>query len=139
MARQKEIRGGSTVKTIVFDSSRVKEFEELCKKERKSMSEYIRDLVSQELEKKEVALNNPLNLKYADESIKSSESKFLEFSTNRYFTREEAQSKVTDYIEKYNVPLPNAFAYHNNMKRVIEVKMQRKQEYNQHQQQQLKH
>lgn len=132
MARPKEIRGRRMVKNVVFEGQRLEEFEELCRKERKSLSEYLRELIEQELEKKVVgpsANSNPLNLKYADETIKSSQLTFDEFPTHRCFTREEAISKVQiDYMEKYKVPLPNAYSYHNNMQQVIAFKMRQQEQ-----------
>jgi hypothetical protein len=129
MARPKEIRGRRMIKNIVFEGQRLEEFEELCRKERKSLSEYLRELIVRELEKKVTGGNNrahdcnPLNIKYHDETIKSSQLTFDEFPTHRWFTREDAVLRVKDYIEKYNIRLPNAFAYHNNMQQVIAFRM----------------
>ena len=118
MSRQKEIRGGITVKTFTLDAQRMDEFHELCQKTRKTMSEYIRELVEQELEKKVIGQLNPLNIKYHDNN-----KSFDEFPTDRAFKVEEAHTKIREeYLEK-NVPLHYAYAYHNNMQQVIALKM----------------
>jgi hypothetical protein len=65
---------------------------------------------------------------------------FIEFPTSRFFTLEEARNKVqTEYIQKHKVPLPNAFAYHNHMKNVIDsIQQQQRREYERQKLQQLR-
>jgi hypothetical protein len=63
--RPKEIRGerGGT-RTLYVDRQLDKEFEDLCRDERTSYSEKVRELVVHELESKAIPEQNPLNVKY---------------------------------------------------------------------------
>lgn len=71
MGRPQEVKGGGCAMTFYLNNSRVDDFRELCKKHGISVSEGLRQLMEQELEKNEVGCANPLNIPYGLHSNKS--------------------------------------------------------------------
>lgn len=122
MVKKKKIFDDRTDMFFHTERATKKKLEEIADEERESLSMVINQALIEFINrKKAVGPENPLNIKYANETNK--DSVFNEFPIDRYFTVEDARSKVQDYINKYKVSLPHAFAYHNNMQQVIAFKM----------------
>jgi hypothetical protein len=49
-----------------FEADRIREFEEICWRERKSMSEKLNEMVEEQLEKNVAGLNNPIKISYGE-------------------------------------------------------------------------
>jgi hypothetical protein len=49
-----------------FEQDRIKEFEDLCWRERKTMSDKLNEMISEQLEKNAVGLNNPIKISYGE-------------------------------------------------------------------------
>ena len=64
MGRPREIKGGGVAMTLYLNQSRVDDFRKLCNEVGISVSEGLRQLMEQELEKKEQGLSNPINISY---------------------------------------------------------------------------
>lgn len=62
--RPREIKGGGKMITLYLDSARVEDFRKLCAELDISISEGIRQLVEQELEKNEAGVENPIGISF---------------------------------------------------------------------------
>lgn len=60
--------------TLSVEKDRWKDFEELCYKERKSVSLKIAEMLEEELEKKALGESNPIRISYGTEKEKPSQS-----------------------------------------------------------------
>lgn len=69
MGRPREVKGGGCAMTFYLNDSRVNDFRELCKKHGISVSEGLRQLMEQELEKNEIGAINPINIQYGLRAI----------------------------------------------------------------------
>lgn len=132
MGRTRKIFNDRTDMFFHTERTTKKQIENIADEDNKSVSQVINEALIEFIRsKKGVGLENPLNLKYAYETIKASALTltFSEFSLDRNFTIEDARSKVrNEYMEKYNVPLHKAYSYHNNMVQVIALKMRQQQQ-----------
>lgn len=71
--RRKEYRNRQPV-TLSVEKDRWKDFEELCDKERKSVSLKIAEMLEEELEKKALGGQNPINISYGKQQEKPFQS-----------------------------------------------------------------
>lgn len=107
--RPKEIKGIGKPTMLYLDETRLADFRKLCENEYKiSMSEGLRQLIEQELEKNEVGCANPLNLSYGLHSNKSTNGitisldKFMEVNEVKELIKE-IPNEVLGKFFNYNI------------------------------------
>lgn len=108
--RPKEIKGGGKQMMLYLDNTRTEDFRKLCAETGITLSEGIRQLMEQELEKNEVGETNPTNIQYGIHANNNS----VNLTLDKFMRVDDARNIVSKIAEQ---DLPKA---HNNTRLIIQ-------------------
>lgn len=94
LGRPREVKGGGMAMTFYLNNDRVNDFKKLCEKYGISVSEGLRQLMEQELEKNEVGTENPLNISYGLHNNKSTND--ITINLDKFIDPKEAKELVKE-------------------------------------------
>jgi hypothetical protein len=103
--RPREVKGGGSAMTLYMDGDITRDFKKLCQEHNISLSEGIRQLMTQELEKNAVGLENPIAVNYDFSAKRSIGYNTLDyyldngFVTKQYW-RKELENHPNEKLEK---------------------------------------
>ena len=120
MGRPREVKGGGTAMTFYFNQARIDDFRKLCDEIGISVSEGLRQLMEQELEKNEVGAINPTNIQYGLRQYKNSVDVTLEKFIDMTDARKLAESIP---IENRSMAFKNTQKVYQQFQRLTTGKM----------------
>ncbi|HSX48667.1 MAG TPA: hypothetical protein VLE44_00215 [Candidatus Saccharimonadales bacterium] len=94
-----------TSTSLSFEKQMLNEFLELCRTERKSISEKVTEMIQQELEKNVIGLNNPINVGYQDSSLSKGNNTLDSYIDKGFVTvnhfQQDFKQKENERLERY--------------------------------------
>lgn len=96
MKRQRQTYRQRGQMLISAEQNLIEEFQELCWKERKSMSVKFTELMQEELQKNEVGQSNPLNISYGLKHIFVSKNRNIPLTLDRFIDSTEAKELINE-------------------------------------------